>query len=254
MSNKQFTYVLTDNTITLYLNGETYTADAKNPNYKKILKSIKKGIRSESKSEKLITYFDLKKAITIYLDGVISVSEDGVLKYKDKIIDNVLTKKILNMMRQGFNIEPMIQFLANLKENPSHTAQEELMLFMEANDMPLTEDGYILAYKSVNAQYRDIHSNTFDNSIGAINFMDRGEVDDDRATTCSTGLHAASKEYASIFGRNDSHLIVLKINPRDIVSIPLDYGNQKLRCCKYLVIDEVPRTMKNNGYDTTAII
>ena len=33
--------------------------------------------------------------------------------------------------------------------------------------------------------------------------------------------------------------MILKINPRDVVSIPTDYNDSKGRCCRYEVIGEV---------------
>jgi hypothetical protein len=33
--------------------------------------------------------------------------------------------------------------------------------------------------------------------------------------------------------------MILKINPRDVVSIPSDYNNSKGRTCRYEVIDEL---------------
>jgi hypothetical protein len=33
--------------------------------------------------------------------------------------------------------------------------------------------------------------------------------------------------------------MILKINPRDVVSIPVDYNDSKGRCCRYEVIGEL---------------
>jgi hypothetical protein len=34
-------------------------------------------------------------------------------------------------------------------------------------------------------------------------------------------------------------MVVVKINPKDVVSVPSDYNCQKLRCCAYTVVSEV---------------
>jgi hypothetical protein len=92
----------------------------------------------------------------------------------------------------------------------------------------------------VREDFKDIHSGTFDNSVGAICEMERNTVDDNKEQTCSAGLHFCSQEYLPNFGsgRGD-HVMILKINPRDVVSIPVDYNNSKGRCCRYEVIGEV---------------
>jgi hypothetical protein len=52
-------------------------------------------------------------------------------------------------------------------------------------------------------------------------------------------LHFCSQEYLPHFGGSDSRVVIVKINPRDVVSIPTDYNNAKGRACRYEVIGEV---------------
>ena len=125
-------------------------------------------------------------------------------------------------------------------ENPSKRAVDELYGFLEASKLPITQDGYFLAYKSVKQNFRDVHSGTIDNSPGVTVKMTRNAVNDNKDQTCSTGLHFAAHNYAKGF-HGQGKMVVLKINPRDVVSIPSDYKNEKGRCCEYLVLMEVPR-------------
>jgi hypothetical protein len=76
-----------------------------------------------------------------------------------------------------------------------------------------------------------------DNSIGMIVEMERNEVDDNRDNTCSSGLHFCSESYLKSFG--GARTVIVKINPRDVVSIPSDYNDAKGRACRYEVIGEV---------------
>ena len=250
---EQYTYVHTDSSITIFENGAVYTAGDNHPNYTAIIARVKKGYKNKKGIDKTIALFDTVKAVQSYVRNGITISDNGVVSYRGEVIANVLTAKIVNMMKEGWDINPMVNFLIKLRDNPSKTAQNELMLFMEANNMPITKDGHILAYKAVRHDYKDIHSGTFDNSVGAVNSMPRRDVDDDRATTCSTGLHFAAKEYAHGFGSSTGHLMVLSINPADVVSIPLDYNNQKGRCCRYTVVDEVANAMTDNTIDGSAV-
>ncbi len=140
-------------------------------------------------------------------------------------------------------LNPVLLFVENLMGNPSHSSVDELYGFLESCSLPITNDGCFLAYKKVNSNYTDIHSATFDNSVNAEVEMERWQVDDDRNKTCSTGFHCCSFEYLKQFGSNqkDSHrVVVVKVNPKDVVSVPSDYDNQKMRVCRYEVIDEIP--------------
>ncbi len=169
--------------------------------------------------------------------------ENGVLYYDDEPVESFLTDRIVWMLREGFNVAPMLAFFENVKENPSFRAVEELYRFMEANRMGLTSDGMILAYKRVRDNYRDIRTNTFDNSVGQVASMPRNEVNDDPTQTCSAGLHLCSMGYLPHYGAGPGNrIVVCRLHPRDVVSVPIDYDNAKLRVCSYTVIDEIADT------------
>ena len=252
-SRTPYTFITGANSVTAYLSGKGHTATSEHPNYEAILAAIKKGRKNDKSDAKLLALFDTASAVRTFVGKEINISDSGVLTHNGQVIDNVLTQKIVRMLGEGFDIKSMLNFLINLKLNPSFSSQQELMLFMEANDMPITPDGHLLAYKSVRQNYKDAHSGKFDNSIGSICEMPRGSVNDDRTQTCSAGLHFAAKEYAGGFCSN-GHLMVLKINPRDVVSIPNDYNNQKGRCCRYEVIDEVPMATKGRDKFNTKVV
>lgn len=166
--------------------------------------------------------------------------ENGEVFYNNKAIHNTLTERIIDMVRQGFDIGYMVKFLENLMKNPSFRAVNELYGFLESGSIPITENGTFLAYKKIRNDWTDIHSGTFDNSIGAVCEMPRNMVDEDSSRTCSAGLHVCSYDYLAHFSRdNDDRVVICEINPADVVSIPADYNNTKMRVCKYTVIGEV---------------
>jgi len=163
---------------------------------------------------------------------------NGVVYWHDTPMDNSLTKRILKMISDGFNVLPLVTFMDRLMDNPSGRAVKELYRFLECNDLPITEDGYFLAYKNVREDYLDRHSRKYDNSVGKTCSMPRNEVMDDPNQTCSAGLHFCSMHYLNSMWGHGGHTMVVKINPKDVVSIPVDYDNSKGRCCEYTVIAE----------------
>jgi hypothetical protein len=125
-------------------------------------------------------------------------------------------------------------------ENPSMQSQKELYDFLEHEHLPITEDGHFLAYKAVRNDYKDKYRGTFDNSVGQVVKMQRAKVDDDRARGCSDGLHAGALNYVAGYGSVESgdRIVIVKINPRDVVSVPSDCNCEKLRTCRYEVVGE----------------
>lgn len=201
-----------------------------------------------------------KKEIKKFLENSLKLNKnlfykEGNIYYKNEIIDNSLTKKIIKMIeKKQKNLNNIVKFLDNLLQNPSKNAIKELYGFLEYGNLPITKDGYFLAYKKVTSDFKDIYTHTFDNSVGSTCKMKRNLVDNNKNITCSKGLHFCSKEYLKHFGVSNSNIVViLKINPKDVVSIPVDYNNTKGRCCKYKVINtytiDLPEILTNDEYD-----
>ena len=76
--------------------------------------------------------------------------------------------------------------------------------------------------------------------------MERYDVDDNRDNTCSTGLHFCSKDYLNSFG--GARTVIVKINPRDVVSIPSDYNQTKGRACRYEVVGEIDQDKADQAF------
>ena len=136
-------------------------------------------------------------------------------------------------------------------DNPSYRARNELYNFLEHENLPVTEDGHFLAYKAVRSDYRDLWSGTMNNSVGNIVEMPRPNVDDNCSVGCSAGLHAGSIDYVNSYGGSSSTKVIVKINPRDVVSVPTE-DSRKLRCCRYEVISSFTSELNDPCYNDSA--
>lgn len=147
---------------------------------------------------------------------------------------------MLVLRASGFDVKPLSNFLKRLLKNPSRTAIQECYPFMEKADVTIDEEGYIIAYKKVRNDYFDIYSGTVNYNIGNIVEMPRNEVDDNRSNLCSDGLHFCSFSYLGHFGSGaGNRVLIVKVDPADVVSIPADYNDAKARACRMEVIGEI---------------
>tara|TARA_B100001113_G_scaffold350785_1_gene348595 strand:- start:306 stop:1133 length:828 start_codon:yes stop_codon:yes gene_type:complete len=222
-------YILTDESLTVVVNGKSLTMESSNPSFREAVKAI-----SDERWDDIEKLFDTSQAVEDYADGKVKVVE-GVVYYDGEAVHNHVVGRILDFMRQGLPYKPLVRFLDKLMGNPSRRAVNELYAFLEHKAMPLTPDGNFLAYKGVREDYTDWHSGKFSNKVGDVNEMTRNRVCDDANIGCSHGFHAGSLDYAKGYG-NGGHLMVVEIDPRDVVSVPLDCDQQKLRTAKYKVV------------------
>ncbi len=247
--SKAIPYLLQGKNIILVVDGKSHTISKDtHMNYGKIVDALK-----SQDWDALSDLVEPKKAIVNFGKGYVKI-EDNVVFWKDKPFNNALSSRMIEMYQEGFPIDPMVRFMENLMANPSKRSVDQVYGFLEKNSLPITEDGHFLAYKKVRSDYKDIHSGTIDNSIGESPEMDRNLVDDNPNSTCSSGLHFCSETYLSSFGSHDQPVMILKVNPADVVSIPTDYNGAKGRCCKYTVIAQVngdPKTAFSRVVDKT---
>ena len=68
--------------------------------------------------------------------------------------------------------------------------------------------------------------------------MARNGVCDDADIGCSYGYHAGSYDYAKGYASGGGHLMLVEIDPSDVVSVPKCSDCQKLRTAKYRVINK----------------
>jgi hypothetical protein len=245
------TMIYTGTTISFQSGSKFHQAHASHPSFKLIVDLCKMG--DYTKAAELI---DLKTIIGSALKGSAAELRGSNVYYKGEIVNSVLARRILSIVKEGFDAAPLLLFLENLMSNPSKRAVDELYGFLEVSGLPITDDGHFLAYKSVKQDFTDHYTGTMDNSVGVTVSMPRNSVDEDKDRTCSNGLHFAAHQYASGF-QSSGKMIVLKINPRDVVAIPSDYNNQKGRCCEYLVVEEVGRDDKklvDRGFVDTGVV
>ena len=182
---------------------------------------------------------------------------------EEHLISDKIHAKILLLLEENKDSEYMFSFLINLLDNPSVESITSLYDFLQYKELPLTEDGCFLAYKSVTNNYMDIYTRSIDNSIGSIVSVPRQSVDSNRDNHCSNGLHVGAFKYVKQYGGfSDSfdipedqwkgnRIIIVKVNPKDAVSVPKDHNFQKLRVCRYEVVDELKNS--NLVFNTSVV-
>lgn len=240
-------FMFVDGNLTVVLKNKSHQVLPDHLNYKMIMEAL-----PTASEDELLGMVDIETAVASFSDGRVTV-ENGVVKFDGDEVHGSISKRILEFMKNGLPFEPLVQFLHNVMENPSMQSQRELYDFLEHENLPITEDGYFLAYKAVRSDFKDKYRGVFDNSVGQVCEMVRAKVDDNREVGCSQGLHAGALSYVASYGSVDSgdKIVIVKINPKDVVSVPKDCGCQKLRTCRYEVVGLYEGELKRPMYQAT---
>lgn len=240
--------------VSLFIGNKTYTIPNTDPNFQRILE-----LYGQNDSKGLSNLMEIKKGnIAHVLKDIkegFKYTEKGVT-YNGKLLHGVLVDKIISMLRDGSpDLEPLKAFLENTYKNPNPESIEKLYSFLSIKELPITPDGCFIAYKAVSSDYYSQYGNTqtkvikgkvdgmgrIYNGVGEVIEVDRKSVDNNPSRECSHGIHGGSFQYAKTYQRNScgigGHLMIVKIHPQDVVTVPnADFS--KMRVCKYEVLAE----------------
>ena len=172
--------------------------------------------------------------------------KNGNVYVNDVAMHTLDAQRIIECLVKGADVTHIFKFVIRLQNNPSRRAVQELYKFLEHKNLGISVNGNLIAYKAVRNNYTDKHTGSFDNSIGNVLEMSRNQVDDDKDNGCSYGFHAGSLKYATEFASDNDRVVLVEIDPADVVSIPTDCEFQKLRTCKYKVISEFERPLEEH--------
>jgi len=218
--------------ITMIVDSKPYTITAQSESWGKAKLLFASG-RYEELYNLINPSTKVQKFFCEYDDVVV---KDGLVYYKGEAVHGCLVDRILRMIEDGENPLPFVKFLARLQQNPSKNSVDELYNFISHRGLPITSNGCFLAYKAVRNDFKDVYSNTYSNNVGQENSMPRNKVDDNSDIECSTGFHVGTLEYARNYMPNNGHIVIVEVDPANVVSVPKGVDFQKCRVCAYKVV------------------
>lgn len=249
-------YITNTAAIVLFLNGKSVRVEKTDKRYPLIIKAFQLPLEDQ---EAEVDHILAKNEDVLAKEEHFNVIDDEVY-YQGEKLPHALSEKVKSIIEDGLPLEHFVSFWKNLSLNPSSSSVKQLVDFLEYKELPITEDGCFIAYKGVGDTLYSIHGNTSTkivqgqvdisgriyNGVGEVVEVLRRDVDDNRQNECSHGLHVGSLDYASGWGSN---MVVVKVNPADVVSVPEDCQFQKCRVCKYEVVSTYEQEITDSVVD-----
>lgn len=212
--------------------GRNYNVRRGMPNFAGLVAAL------EAQDEKTARgYLTVKTTVETWAKGLFKMVDGKIVHGPEgDALPDSLSARIFDMISKGDDPQSLLNFWERLAKNPSWRSVNQLWGFLANKGIPIDQDGFILAYKSVNSNWTDCHTGTIVNTPGSTHTMPRNKISDDANEPCHFGYHVGALEYAQSFGPASRKLIICKVDPADVVCIPKDSGQQKMRTCKYEVI------------------
>jgi len=245
-----FPMTATNDMMTIFLKGQAYRVSKDHQHISKIVGALRDGGVSEDDLIAIITEKPLENPeLHEYCSGDDRIKVVNSKVYIDgEEVPTALSNRINKAMQEQFPVKYLMAWYDRMEQNPSFSSKMEGYQFAEHENLPITWDGYLLAYKAIQSDWTDKHTGKISNRIGTVISMDRNKVDDNRSAGCSKGLHAGALPYIRTFGGGSDRIVIVKIDPKDIVCVPHDSSHHKIRVCRYEVIGEYQGPLTSSVY------
>jgi len=245
-------YIINDKSIVFFHGGKPVKVEKSAPEYNRIIACFD---LPQDQQDDAIAEIINQKVGKFTKDGFTVNPEE--VTYQGERLPTALANKVRSIIAEGLPVTLFAKFWEALQANPSANSVRQLYDFLAYKELPITEDGCFLAYKGVGRDGWSCHGNTktkvlqgevndsgkIKNNVGDTIEVLRRDVDDERSNHCSYGLHVGSLDYAESFA--NGRVLIVKINPADVVSVPDDCACQKCRVAKYVVLDAYDTEIKN---------
>ncbi len=256
-----------ETSVTAFVDGRTLVATKEHTTFDDIIKNLRLG----ADEAQVLELFDAGVAINARFNKVserVSI-RNGFVFFDNMKQNSVLSSAILTFFASGQeDFMALVNFMEKIEMNPNPHSREHLFRWLKVGRFGITPEGDIIAYKAVNratgmnamdaSQFESIHNGPaivdgypvngkVPNKPGTIIEMARDDVTFDPSITCSQGLHVADWSYAKE-QMSGTYMLRVLVNPRDVVSVPNDHYDKKMRVCRYKVLDSVTtedKTMLN---------
>jgi len=222
-------FTLTNESITVIYGGKNHVTQKGSPQFA----GLRQALITENWAD-VPNHLTIAKSLQEWAKGKFTIEGETVFYNKERLPSDI-NARIIAMASKNEDPTPLFNFYERLQKNPSFRSVQQLYGFLQHSGIPLTPDGCFLAYKSVKYDYKDVHSSTFDNSPGKTNEMPRNKISDDPDLACHDGFHVGALSYAQTF-HSGGRIVVCKVDPENVVCVPKDESQRKMRVCKYTII------------------
>ncbi len=226
----KYPFSMSNESLTIFIDGLPYTFHAGTVQYRTLSETILK-----QDWDSIPALISPNGALQKYLGEGFTVCEGGTISYQGVPVPSALNNRISEMAKAGTDPGHLIKFYERLHKNPSFRSREQVFAFLSHMNIAIEPDGTFLAYKGINENYMDKHTNTIDNTPGTVHQMARNLVSDDPDEACHFGFHVGALGYAANFG---PVVVICRVDPEHVVCVPNDHSAQKMRVCKYEVVGE----------------
>ena len=217
---------------------------------------IRDGVKDKRLSiEDIMSMVDMSAAASQHFDRIsdrVTVSS-GQVFFDGDAVHSLLAEHIVRCLDAKLeDWRPLVKFMEKLALNPSEHSREQLYGWLSKRAFTITADGDFIAYKGVRADDTEgfvsiNHGPAIVNGVAVNGAVPNPPRRDRRAGALERRLQPGRRLRLRPSRRQlrvraqfaAGGLLKVKVNPRDVVSVPTECDWQKMRVCRYEVLEQI---------------
>jgi|TARA_R110002167_G_scaffold37273_2_gene116897 hypothetical protein len=249
-------YIISNSSITFFFGNRPRTVKSGTPQYARALEVFDLPESEQDEAIKEVFKGNTNERKAMETEGFEFFGSE--IKVDGEFLPKVLADWITRLKKDGLPITLFLPFWRRLKLNPDYRTVNERGFydFLAQKELALTEDGCFIGYRGVREDYWSQSGNTRTevlqgqtdsygrilNSVGSTIEVKRNGVSTDKKVACAAhSLHVGSLKYAQGWG---NRVVIVKVDPKDVVSVAECSSWQKLRVCKFEVIGDFEKEIE----------
>lgn len=246
-----YSYNVSANSVTLFVDNKPYIAKNDHPNFKKIVSYILSNQESLA-----VPLFNIAEAITQKTNSKLTV-KNGEVYFGTTKIHNSVCARIREFLSQGKDINHLVKFLEKLLNNPSKYVFNNLYEYLTKYNLSIDKDGDIYGLKAVKFNLKSKWTDSVQYAVDETYSEPRALLRDDQNDGyCGPGLWFGHEQFVFSYGSGNDHVLVVKVNPEHVLAIPTCSGYQKMAACAItpiLDLGEIESARNNFTFKTNSV-
>jgi hypothetical protein len=165
---------------------------------------------------------------------------DGSVTFKGQLLPASISRRLQTMLDKGYGLGPLSNFMTRLSEHPAPEMILDTYALLEESDLPLTADGYLIAYAIATPEYADPDTKLHDMRLGRTCEIPRRMFVDELSPPAGLKFYTAAQASSKLAA--GKHAMLVQIDPSDVTlaSRQKSPRNESFAylTCRYIVVQE----------------
>ncbi len=225
-------YIIGPNYVSFFYGNRPYSVTQDHPKFTLVKEQLLHGFIGAA-------YEILTRANEAFEYRGLTINSNGVF-YQGERLNGAVVDRIIELFKANKPVDRLVAFLRRLMDNPSKFIYNNLYNYLEKYKLPIDEDGFVYAIKAVKHDLKSKWTDKVQYRVWDTYSEPRAILTaKDNDSYCGKGLWFGWTDFVFNYGIGNDHVVVVKVDPANIIATPNLSGYQKIAACSLFIAKDL---------------